>query len=145
MDEPVLKNYLPSGFTLCHPEILGLEAGSLKLPAGHTVLLHYSEMSEHFNTIYMLAHADVPTNGSKLLSIYKIKHHLTEGWYFADGLLMSSDGAHVTRFLHNTAYTKRSQSIEEMNNIVKKMIPEILRKNGVPSVQLLTRFIKYMR
>ena len=145
MDKPALKNYLPPGFTLCHPEIVGLGAGSLKLPAGYTILLHYSEMSEHFHTIYMLAHADVPTNGSTLLNIYIIKHHLTEGWYFADGLLISSDNAHVTRFLHNAAYTKRTQSIEEMNNIVKKMIPAMLRKNGIPSIQLFTHFTTYMR
>ena len=82
MDKPALQNYLPLGFTLCHPEIIGFESGSLKLPAGYTVLLHYTERNEHFQTIYMLAYADVPTNGSTLLNIYTI--NIT---YLKDGTL----------------------------------------------------------
>ena len=71
-----------------------------------------------------------------------VKHHLHEGWYLADGALVSVSDISVTQFLHNTRYTRRCQSIEEMNLLVKTIVPKMLRENGVPSIPVLMKYAR---
>ena len=136
MAKPALQNYLPPGFTLCHPQI-GFDHGSLKVPSDHLILLHYTEQNDSFQNTYFLARS----NGERpQLLLITVKHNLAERRYLADGVLLSSSDAHVTQFLHNTAYTKRGQSIEEMNSLVKGIISKMLKANGISSISLLMKY-----
>lgn len=141
-EKPAVQTYLPPGFILCNPEI-GFDHCSLKLPAGHSILLHCIEMNDSFKTMYMLAHANIQSDDSPELYFITVRHHLVEGWYFADGVHLSISGSHATEFLLNTDYTRRSQSIEEMNSIVEKVVPKMLREKGISSVGLIKSLMKY--
>ena len=143
---PAVQSYLPSGFTMCSPE-LGFAQGSLKTPVGHTDLLHCVEVDDPFQTTYLLRTTNIRSADSKQLCIYidiiTIKHHMVEGWYFADGALLSTNGIHATKFLLDASYTYHSQSITEMNKVVEKVIPMMLRRSGVSSIPLLLHLSKY--
>lgn len=136
--KPALQNYLPPGFTLCHPNI-GFAHGSLKLPVDYVNLLHYTEITDTFQMTYMLAQS----GGAQMELVFIIvKHHLHEGWYLADGAVFSVNDISITQFLHNTRYTRRYQSIEEMNHLVKRIVPKMLRENGVPSIPVLMKYAR---
>ena len=127
---------------MINPEI-GL---SLKIPPTHTHLLHYTESTDFIQTIYMLVAKNLfGVNSFDFVELYMIffKYHLKEGWYFADSVHLSENGAHATKFLHNTAYTKRTQTIAEMNQAIERIVPIMLREKGVPSVPPLLSLTKY--
>lgn len=136
--KPTLQNYLPPGFIICHPEI-GFADGSLKLPVDYLNLLHYTEINDPFQVMYMIAKSD----GSHTeLAFVIVKHHLHERWYLADGVHFLANDIGNIRFLHNTLYTRRSQTIEEMKELVKNIVPKMLRANGVPSIPFLMKYAR---
>ena len=139
---PRVQSYLPPEFTVCHPEI-GFAQGSLKLPIGHGDLLHCVEVDDQFQTTYLLLTANIQSADSKQLYIIAVKHHLVEEWYFVDGAHLSANGTHATKFLLDESYTRRSQSIAEMNEVVERIIPVMLRRSGVSSIPLLLYLSKY--
>ena len=86
---------LPSGFTFCNPE-MGFDHGSLKSPDGITDLLHYTEVDESLQTMYLLAVTNLfKANSTQQLQLIIVKHHIKERWYFADGAILSADGSHL--------------------------------------------------
>lgn len=136
--KPALQNYLPPGFILCHPDI-GFAHGSLKLPVDYVSLLHHTEITDTFQMTYILAQC----GGAQMkLAFIIVKHHLHEGWYLADGALIAVNDISITQFLHNTHYTRRYQSIKEMNILVKSIVPKMLRENGVPSIPVLMKYAR---
>lgn len=142
--KPAIRSNLPPGFTFCDPEI-GFAHGSLKSPPGVSDLLHCVNMDECFHTVYLLAVANL-FDSSSLLELFFIsmKHHLEEGWYFGDGVVLSADRTHATRFLaDDPVYERGPGSMEEMNTIVRRVVPEMLRKSGIPSIQPLLCLTKY--
>ena len=127
---------------MINPEI-GL---TLKIAPTHTYLPHYTESIGFIQTVYILVAKNLfGVNSLDSVQLYMIfvKHHLREGWYFADGVDLSENGAHATKFLHNAAYTKRAQTIAEMNQTIERIVPIMLREKGVPSVPPLLSLTKY--
>ena len=135
------QSNLPVGYTFINPQI-GFAHGSLKSPMGITDLLHYTKVDEYFQTMYILAVSDLfDDTSTKQLQLITVKHSLKEGWYLADGVLLSSGGA---QFLsEKPVYSRGPQALEEMNGIVQKIVPDMLRQSGVPSIPCLLRLTKY--
>ena len=138
------QSNLPEGCTFCNPEI-GFAHSSLKSAMGVTDLLHYTEVDESFQTMYLLVVTNLFDAGStQQLQLITVKHHLRKGWYLADGVLLSSDGTCAICFLHEKpAYNRGSQPLEEMNRVVQRIMPKMLMQNGVPSIPCLLHLTKY--
>ena len=137
-----VQSFLPPEFLMINPEI----DLSLRIPSSHTMLLHYTEEADSIQTTYILIAANLfiaNSLESVQMCIIIVKHHMEEGWYFADGALLSANGTEATEFLHNTSYTKRSQSIEDVNRLVEEIVPEMLREKGIPSISTLLSLTKY--
>lgn len=145
METPAVRSNLPPGFTFCDPETIGLAHGSFKSPAGITDLLHCVNVDKCFKTVYLLAVANLFNSSSPLeLYLFSMKHHLEEGWHFVDGVVLSSDGTRATRFLvDEPVYERGPESLDEMNRTVQKIVPEMFRKSGIPSLQPLLCLTKY--
>ena len=75
--------------------------------------------------------------------IITVNHHIAEGWYFADGVVLSTNATYATKFLLDVSYTQHSQSIAEMNKVVNRIIPMMLRRSGVSSIPLLLHLSQY--
>ena len=138
-----IRSNLPSGFTFCSPN-LGLAHGSLKSPS-LTDLLHYTEVDDSFQTVYLLSTVDLfgPNSTLKLHFIFT-KHHLEEGWYFTDGVILSNDATCAMGFLlDKPVYDRGPRPMEEVNRVVQRILPKMLRKSGVSSIQPLIRLLKY--
>lgn len=145
MKKAAVRSNLPPGSIFCNPEI-GYAHGSLKSPLTDlTDLHHYTEVYDSFQTTYLLSAVDLLSpNSSMELHFISVKHHLEEGWYFADGAVLSTDGTCVKQFLlDKPIYDRGPQPVEEMNGIVQRIVPKMLRKSGVPSIQPLLRLLKY--
>ena len=138
------KSNLPVGYTFCNPQI-GLAQSSFKCFTDITILLHYTEVNEYFQTMYLFAVTDLfNATSTKQLQLFTFKHNLKEEWYLADGVLLSSDGTCALRFLSETpVYSRGPQALEEMNGIIHKIVPNMLRRSGVPSIPCLQHLIKY--
>ena len=146
MKKETIRLNLPSGYFFCKPE-LGLAHGSIKSPLlDVTGLLHYTEVDESFQTVYLLDAIDMcDTNSPLQLHFLFFKHHLQEGWYFADGAILSSDASQATKFLLDKPFYERSlQAMEEINRMVQDIVPKMLRKNGVSSIWLSIHLAKYI-
>ena len=138
------QSNLPVGYTFMNPQV-GFAHGSLKSPMGITDLLHYTKVDEYFQTIYLLAVTDLfDATSTKQLQLITVKHSLKEGWYLADGMVLSSDGTHALRFLsEKPVYSRGPGALEEMNEVVQKVVPDMLRQSGVPSIPCLQHLMKY--
>ena len=91
MEKGATRSNLPPGFTFCNPE-MGFDHGSLKSPDGVTDLLHYTEVDESLQTVYLLAVTNLfKAYSTQLLQLIIVKHHIKERWYFADGAILSAD------------------------------------------------------
>ncbi len=124
---------------------MGFAQGSLKCAVDITVLLHCMKVDEFFHTVYMLAVKNL-FDSSSIYELYliSIKHHLEEKWYYADGVVLSSDGTQATRFLvDEPVYNRDPGSLEEMSRVVQRIVPEMLRRSGIPSIQPLLCLSKY--
>ena len=142
--KPATQSNLPAGYVFCNPEV-GFAHGSLKSTANVTDLLHCTEADEYFQTMYLLAITNLfDATSAKHLQLITVKYHLKERWYLADGVLVSSDGIHALQFLsEKPVYSRGPQPLEEMNGIVQRVVPEMLRRNGVPSILCLLHLTKY--
>lgn len=139
-----VQSNLPHGFVLCNPEI-GFAHGSIKMPINYTNVLHYTEVNGVIETVYLLCANNLFNINLPLeLHFISIKHHKEEDWYFAEGILLSSDGTCAIKFLLEKAvYDRNPQAMDEMNRTVQKVIPEMLRTRGLPSIQALLHLKKY--
>ena len=117
-----------------------------RVPPGYTSLLHYTEVANSVQTIYVLV-ADNLFSSNSLdtvqMCIITVKRHMVEGWCFADGTLLSACCTKAIEFLHYAPYTNRSQSIEDMSSSVERILPKMLRENGIPSISTLLSLAKY--
>lgn len=138
---PIMRSNLPFGFTLCHA-CMGFAHSSIKFPPNYTQVLHCSDFDEQFCMVYLLVVADLfdSTLPSKLYFI-SIKHSIKDGWYFADGARLSTDRLHLTEFITDEPNYERNT--EKMIECVQKIVPEMLRRSGVPNMQLLLCLTKY--
>lgn len=143
-EKPSMQSNLPAGFTFCNPKV-GLAHGSLQSPVHFTDLLHYTEVDDSFQSMYLLGATNLFNVNSPLqLHFISVKHHLKEGWYFADGALLSADGTRATQFLlDKPIYDRGTQPIEEMNRTVQRIVSKMLRKCGLPNIRLLLHLTKY--
>ena len=144
LEKPAIQSNLPPGFTFCDPRI-DFAHCSFKCPINFTNLLHCVDVEKHIHTVYLLIVANL-FDSSLPLELYMIsmKHHLKEGWYFADGAVLSSDGAYATRFLVEEPVHERAPgAMEEMNRTVQRIVPKMLRKSGISSIQPLLWLTKY--
>lgn len=90
-EEVTLRSNLPFRYTLCNPEI-GFAQGSLKYPTHSTGLLHYTEVDGDIRTVYLFGATNLYNINLPLqLHLIFVKHHMKEGWYFADGAILSID------------------------------------------------------
>lgn len=137
------RSNLPSGYTFCNPGI-GLAHGSLKsYSTDVTPLLHYTEVDDTFQTTYVLDAINLFSRSSKELHFLLVKHHIKEGWYLADGVVLSSD-YQVNKFLLDKPYYARSyEAMDKMNETVKRIVPKMLRKNGMSRIQPLILLSEY--
>lgn len=136
---------LPPGFTFCNPD-MGLAHGSLKsYIADATCLLHYTEDNGPFKTTYVLDAINLFSADSPLeLHFIYVKHNLDESRYFADGAVLSNDGTHALKFLLDEPFYDRGpNALEELNGTVERVIPQMLRRNGVPSLEIVILLMKY--
>lgn len=144
INKPNIRNNLPPGFIFCDPK-LGFAHSSFKVPKEIAILFHCTNLDECFCTLYLLTVANLfdPTLPLELYFI-SIKKHLKEEWYFLDSVILSSDGSSAIKFLiDDPAHERSSESLEEMNRTVKRIVPEMFRSNGVPSIQPLLCLAKY--
>lgn len=144
-EKVAIQSNLPSEFTFCNPEI-GFAHGSMRCSLyEYTDLLHYTEKDESFQTVYLLCAADLfSTNSPLQLHFFSVRRRLEEDWYFVDGAVLSIDGTRATHFLlDKPIYDRVPQAIEEMNITVQRMLPRMLRRSGVSSIQPLLRLLKY--
>lgn len=111
---------------------------SFPIPIGHKYLLHHVEMEESLHTTYILA----MTTKDKLYLI-SIKHHQEENWYFVDGVYLSADGSCATAFMQDASYTRRNYTISDMNTLITRILPVILRTKGIPSIHPTNFLIQY--
>ena len=140
-----IQSNLPPGYTFCHPDI-GFAHASLKAPTTDNIeLVHYTEVESSFQILYLLSAVNLFTTDLPLeLQFFCVKHHLEEGWYFVDGVVVSMDATYALRFLRDEAiYDRGFQPLEEMNQMVQRIVPKMLQKSGVPSLQPLLRLLKY--
>ena len=146
MDEVATRSNLPQGFLFCNPEI-GFAHGSIKNPdaIGITDLLHYTEVDESLQTMYLLAVTNLFESGlPQQLYFIMAKHHIVHKWYFIDGVVLSDDGRHATRYLlEEPFHSRESKTMEEVNAVVAKIVPLMLKKSGVSSISLLLQLTKY--
>ena len=144
MEKAATQSNLPEGFTFCNPE-MGYAHGSFKSPMGITDLLHYTEVDASFQMVYALVVNNLfDANLTEQLQLITVKHHLKDGWYLADGVLLSNDVTHAICFLNERPVHNRGpQPLEEMNRVVQRIVPEMLRQSGVPSIPCLLHLTKY--
>jgi len=144
MEKPAIRSNLPPGFTFSDPR-MGFAQGSIKSPIGCTDIFHCVDVDEDFHTVYLLVAANLFDSNSPLeLYFIFMKRHLNEGWYFADGVVLSSDCTCATRFLvQEPVYERIPEELEEVNRRVQRMVPEMLRKSGVPNIQPILCTKKY--
>ena len=141
---PAIRSNLPLGYTFCDPSI-GFAHGSIKSPTNNADLLHCAHVDEHFHTVYLLSVANLFDSSSPMeLCLISMKHHLQEGWYFVDGVVLSPDATRATRFLvDEPVYKRKIKALEEINGIVQRIMPEMLQKSGISSLQPLLCLTKY--
>lgn len=144
IQKPAIRSNLPPGFTFCDPG-LGLAHGSLKSPMGVSDLLHCVNVDGCFRTVYLLSVANLFDLSSAVeLYLISMKHHVEEGWYFVDGVVLSTDGTRAMRFLTDEpVYERDPESLEEMNAVAGNVVPEMLRKSGISSIEPLLCLTKY--
>ena len=128
---------------------MDLAQGSLKSPIGVTDLLHSMIVDDTVHTLYLLAVANLFDSTLPLkLMLITVKHNLEEDSYLADGVFLSSDGTLATAFLNEKPFHERDpDALQKMNGEVQRIVPELLRKSGIPSLQpllCLTKFTWYM-
>ena len=143
-EKTATQSNLPEGCTFCNPEI-GFAHGSLKSPMNVTDLLHYTEIDESFQMMYLLLVTNLfDASSTEQLQLIIVKHHLKEGWYLADGALLSSDGTRAVCFLlEKPVYNRGPLPLEEINGVVQRVVPKMLRQNGLPSIVCLLHLTKY--
>ena len=139
-----MRSNLPLKFTLCSPGI-GFAHGSLKSPLHATDLLHFTEVDDSVQTMYLFGATNLFNVNSPLqLHLISVKHHMEEDWYFADGVVLSIDCSRATEFLLDKAiYDRGPQTLDVMNGTVQRIIPKMFRSRGVPSIQPLLHLKKY--
>lgn len=144
IENPAIRSNLPTGYVFCDPAI-GFAHGSFKNPLNLTDLLHYADVDGNFHTVHLLVVANLfDSKSPQELYLISIKHHLKEGWYFVDGAVLSSDATHATRFLvDDPVYERDPKAMEELNITLHRVIPEMLRKSGVSSIQPILYLTKY--
>ena len=127
-----IQSNLPPGFLFCDPEI-GFAHGSLKSPLHSSDLLHYTELDDCIQTMYLLGATNLFNVDSPLqLHFIYVKHHLKERWYFIDGAAVSTNGTCVTEFLlKEPNYDRGPQPMPEMNGTVQRILPKMLRKTVI--------------
>lgn len=143
MEKVATRSNLPQGFTFCNPGI-GLAHCSLKNPNGVTELLHYTEVDNSLQTMYVLSVTNLFETSPQQLYFVMVKHHIKHNWYIADGAILSADGRCATQYLLREPFHSRGPStMDEMNGIVARIIPRMLKENGVSSIPLLLQLMKY--
>ena len=143
VSKAAIRGNLPPGYTFCNPEI---GFASLKTPSTDRVhLLHCTEVEDSLQTLYVLSAVGLFSPNSPLeLHFTFVKHHLEEGWYFADCAVVSNDATFAVQFLlDKPIYDRGPRPLEDMNRVVQRVVPQMLRKSGVSSIQLLIHVLKY--
>lgn len=124
---------------------MDLAQGSLKSPIGVTDLLHCMVVDDTVHTLYLLAVANLFDSTLPLkLMLITVQHNLQKDSYLADGVFLSSDGTSAVEFLCEKPFHEREpDALQKMSGEVQRIVPELLRKSGIPSLQPLLCLTKY--
>ena len=135
--KPNVQFYLPSGYAFCIPEL----HYSIKIPTNelHSILIHWVDVNHPIHTTYLVVSTSVFTEEQAELYLIMVQHHLELGWYYVDGVYLSEDGSHATKFLLEAPHTRHSNSLSDVNSKLEKVIPSLLKDRGIPNFEILPR------